>query len=117
MLHGETPSLFVDDEDQATKLLFSDAGSATALELSAEGDAGHFCLHTDGSGHARVTIPYQRFYSQDSKRMRRLPVSASHHGPLSFALGGTWGHADVQLPMTVEQAMTIPGEGQGPSPA
>ena len=35
MLHGETPSRFVDPADQATRLLFSDAGSATALEVSA----------------------------------------------------------------------------------
>ena len=48
MLHGETPSRFVDPSDHATTLLFSDSGSATAVELSDEG-TGHFVLHTDGS--------------------------------------------------------------------
>ena len=51
MLHGETPSRFVSPEDQATVLLFSDAGSATALELDDDPAAGgQFVLHTDGSG-------------------------------------------------------------------
>jgi len=50
MLHGETPSHFVSPDDQATRLLFSDAGSATALELDASAAGGQFCLHTDGSG-------------------------------------------------------------------
>jgi 3-oxoacyl-[acyl-carrier-protein] synthase-3 len=51
MLHGETPSRFVSPEDQATVLLFSDAGSATALELDDDpASGGHFVLHTDGSG-------------------------------------------------------------------
>jgi len=51
MLHGETPTRFVSPEDQATVLLFSDAGSATALELDDDPQAGgHFVLHTDGSG-------------------------------------------------------------------
>lgn len=51
MLHGETPSRFVSPEDQATVLLFSDAGSATALELDEDSSAlSHFALHTDGSG-------------------------------------------------------------------
>ena len=55
MLHGETPSRFVSPDDQATALLFSDAGSATALEL-APGGCGYFCLHTDGAGHAGLII-------------------------------------------------------------
>lgn len=55
MLHGETPSRFVAPDDQATRLLFSDAGSATALEL-ADGGSAAFCLHTDGSGHAGLII-------------------------------------------------------------
>lgn len=49
VLHGETPSLFVDPTDHATTMLFSDAGSATAVESDPAG-RGHFCLHTDGLG-------------------------------------------------------------------
>src|SRR5256885_4556502 len=44
MLHGETPSRFVAPDDQATRLLFSDAGSATAIEIGPSDDGGgHFC--------------------------------------------------------------------------
>ena len=51
MLHGETPTHFVDPRDHATTMLFSDSGSATALEFVAgESADAHFCLHTDGSG-------------------------------------------------------------------
>ena len=51
MLHGETPSHFVDPQDHATTMLFSDSGSATALELDPTATTqASFCLHTDGSG-------------------------------------------------------------------
>jgi 3-oxoacyl-[acyl-carrier-protein] synthase III len=55
VLHGETPSLFVDRADHATTMLFSDAGSATAVESDPEG-RGHFCLRTDGAGHDGLII-------------------------------------------------------------
>lgn len=51
VLHGETPTLFVNPQDHATTLLFGDAGSATALEYSGnEADQGWFSLFTDGTG-------------------------------------------------------------------
>jgi 3-oxoacyl-[acyl-carrier-protein] synthase-3 len=51
LLHGETPSLYAADGDQAVALLFGDAGSATALESSTE-RAAHwfFALRSDGTG-------------------------------------------------------------------
>jgi 3-oxoacyl-[acyl-carrier-protein] synthase-3 len=55
MLHGESPSRFVHPEDHATTLLFSDSGSAAALELDPAG-VGHFCLHTDGSGYGGLIV-------------------------------------------------------------
>jgi 3-oxoacyl-[acyl-carrier-protein] synthase-3 len=80
MLHGETPSRFVDPADHATTLLFGDSGSATALELAPSG-AGHFCLHTDGSGYAGLIIrggvvgPRR----QRHRRVRVSPVQSLHH--------------------------------------
>jgi 3-oxoacyl-[acyl-carrier-protein] synthase-3 len=55
MLHGESPSRFVHPQDHATTLLFSDSGSAAAIEADPEG-AGHFCLHTDGSGYGGLIV-------------------------------------------------------------
>lgn len=51
VLHGETPSRFVDPGDHATTLLFGDSGSATALEHTGDAqDEAWFGLFTDGSG-------------------------------------------------------------------
>lgn len=57
VLHGETPSLFVDPADHATTLLFGDAGSATALEHTGrEHDDALFGLFTDGKGAGSLII-------------------------------------------------------------
>lgn len=50
LLHGETPSRIVAPDDHATRLLFSDCGSATALERDDSAPESAFCLHSDGSG-------------------------------------------------------------------
>jgi len=56
LLHGETPSKFSTPDDHATTLLFSDAGSATALETSATAPDSFFALHTDGAGAEQLII-------------------------------------------------------------
>lgn len=56
LLHGETPSKFIASDDHTTTLLFGDAGSATALESSAEAPESFFALHTDGSGAEQLII-------------------------------------------------------------
>lgn len=56
MLHGETPSRFVNPADHATRLLFGDAGSATALELDDSNEPCWFSLHTDGRGFDGLII-------------------------------------------------------------
>ncbi|MEI6083175.1 MAG: ketoacyl-ACP synthase III [Verrucomicrobiota bacterium] len=58
LLHGETPSRFVDPEDRTVGLLFGDAGSATAIEAGRqESDKKWwFSLHTDGTGNQALII-------------------------------------------------------------
>jgi 3-oxoacyl-[acyl-carrier-protein] synthase-3 len=52
MMHGETPSQFTSPDDHATTLLFGDAGSATAVELSdGATHPAYFCLQSDGQGY------------------------------------------------------------------
>jgi 3-oxoacyl-[acyl-carrier-protein] synthase III len=51
VLHGETPTRFSDKADRSVSLLFGDAGSATALEVSPEAPEWHYALHSDGSGY------------------------------------------------------------------
>jgi 3-oxoacyl-[acyl-carrier-protein] synthase-3 len=85
MLHGETPSLFVDPADQATRLLFGDAGSAAALELGGESPA-HFCLHTDGTGYAGLIIPGGAFRDRHPAQPRDLSLSMDGAGIFNFTL-------------------------------
>jgi 3-oxoacyl-[acyl-carrier-protein] synthase III len=56
MLNGDTPSRFTSPDDHATSLLFSDAGSATALELAPDDTPSFFSLHTDGGGSDSLII-------------------------------------------------------------
>lgn len=86
LLHGETPSRFVDAGDQATKLLFGDAGSATALELDAGGRGGDFCLHTDGSGHAGLIIRGGAFRDRRPADPRDLCLRMDGAGIFNFTI-------------------------------
>ena len=56
MLNGDTPSRLTSPDDHATTLLFSDAGSATALELTDEPTPTVYTLHTDGAGADSLII-------------------------------------------------------------
>ncbi len=86
MLHGETPSRFVDPSDHATKLLFSDSGSATAIELDAAGPAAHFCLNTDGAGHAGLIIRGGGFRDRFPADPRELSLRMDGAGIFNFTI-------------------------------
>jgi 3-oxoacyl-[acyl-carrier-protein] synthase III len=85
MLHGETPSRFVDPSDHATTLLFSDCGSATAIE-GCEGETGHFCLHTDGSGHAGLIMRGGAFRDRQPANPRDLALRMDGAGIFNFTI-------------------------------
>lgn len=85
MLHGETPSRFVDPTDHATTLLFSDSGSATAIEAH-EGGSGHFVLHTDGSGHAGLIIRGGAFRDRHPADARDLSLRMDGAGVFNFTI-------------------------------
>lgn len=85
MLHGETPSRFVDPADHATTLLFGDSGSATALELDERG-RGHFCLHTDGSGHAGLIMRGGGFRDRFPANPRHLALEMDGAGVFNFTI-------------------------------
>ena len=85
VLHGETPSRFVDPSDHATTLLFSDAGSATAIE-AAPGSGGHFCLHTDGAGHAGLIIRGGAFRDRFPANPRDLSLQMDGAGIFNFTI-------------------------------
>jgi 3-oxoacyl-[acyl-carrier-protein] synthase-3 len=88
MLHGETPSRFVDPTDHATVLLFGDAGSATALEL--EGGASrrgsHFVMHTDGQGHDGLIIRGGAFRDRHPANPRHLALEMDGGAIFNFTV-------------------------------
>ena len=82
LAHGETPSLFTNPTDRATRLLFGDAGSATAIEADPNGSRWHYNLKTDGAGFDALIIPAGGF-------RERQPQSPDHcfvamNGPQLF---------------------------------
>jgi 3-oxoacyl-[acyl-carrier-protein] synthase-3 len=100
MLHGETPSRFVSPTDQATKLLFGDAGSATALEASAQG-RGHFCLHTDGTGYAGLIIRGGAFRDREPADARDLSLRMDGAGVFNFTI--------KRVPTLIQEALELSG--------
>ena len=85
MLHGETPTRFVDPSDHATTLLFSDSGSATALELH-EGGRAHFCLQTDSAGYAGLIIRGGAFRDREPADPRDLSLRMDGAGVFNFTI-------------------------------
>jgi 3-oxoacyl-[acyl-carrier-protein] synthase-3 len=57
---GDTISKIIDKEDRATALLFGDAGTMTALEVSHHSDA-FFVMGTDGKGAENLIVPTGAF--------------------------------------------------------
>src|SRR6185295_16602473 len=102
MLHGETPSLFVSPADQATRLLFGDAGSATALEATSQG-TGHFCLHTDGTGHAGLIIRGGAFRDREPSDPRDLSLRMDGAGIFNFTI--------KRVPPLIQEALALAGLG------
>lgn len=54
---GDTVTRMVDPQDRATAMLFGDAGTMTALEVSADAAQAHFVLGTDGRGASNLIVP------------------------------------------------------------
>ena len=102
MLHGDTPSRFVDPGDHTTTLLFGDSGSATALE-GAEGGRGHFCLHTDGKGHAGLILRGGAFRDRQPANPRHLSLEMDGTGVFNFTI--------KRVPPLVADALALAGCG------
>lgn len=54
LLVGDTITHLLDDSDQSTVPIFSDAGTATALEFNTEASEAFFNLQTDGKGFEAI---------------------------------------------------------------
>lgn len=100
LLHGETPSRFTHVDDHATTLLFGDAGSATALELS-EGEGASFCLHTDGSGFDGLIMRGGGFRDRNPQDPRDLALSMDGAAIFNFTI--------KRVPALIEEALAFAG--------
>lgn len=87
MLHGETPSQFTSPDDHATTLLFSDVGSATAIEMTdASGHQGFFCLQTDGQGYDDLIVRGGGFRDRSPSNPRDLFLHMDGAGIFNFTI-------------------------------
>lgn len=87
VLHGETPSRFIDPQDHATTLLFGDAGSATALEYTGrEQDEAWFGLFTDGSGAESLIIRGGAYRDQHPANPRDLCLAMDGVSVFNFTI-------------------------------
>jgi 3-oxoacyl-[acyl-carrier-protein] synthase III len=102
MLHGETPSRFVAPDDHATRLLFGDAGAATALESSPDAPPMHFCLHTDGTGYEGLIIRGGGFRDRNPTDPRDLCVTMDGAGIFAFTI--------KRVPTLVQDTLTLAGQ-------
>jgi 3-oxoacyl-[acyl-carrier-protein] synthase III len=100
MLHGETPTRFSDKSDRSVALLFGDAGSATALEATADPseEPWWFSLHTDGSGWKDLIIEGGGFRNRFPEDPRKNFVSMNGAGIFNFAI--------KCVPTVIEETLT-----------
>jgi 3-oxoacyl-[acyl-carrier-protein] synthase III len=104
MLHGETPTHFLDPADHTTTLLFSDSGSATAVEADPAG-RGHFCLHSDGSGHAGLIIRGGAFRDRQPADPRDLSLRMDGAGVFNFTI--------KRVPTLIQDTLALAGLAVG----
>lgn len=57
LLVGDVSSSVVSEKDKSASPIFSDAGSATVLEVCDDENKIHFSLHNDGEGYNAIIIP------------------------------------------------------------
>lgn len=100
VLHGETPSRFTHPDDRSTFLLFGDAGSATALDVSADKtETWGFCLCTDGSGYDDLIIPAGGF------RQRTTDVDRDNYVHMNG--GNLFNFTVKRVPELIEETLTL----------
>lgn len=72
LMAGDTISKLIAPEDVSHKLLFGDAGTATAIEFSTTASATHFFLGTDGKGNQSLIVPNSGLRNWEEEKHRRV---------------------------------------------
>ncbi len=103
LLHGETPSKFITADDHATTLLFSDAGSATAIESASDAADSYFALHTDGAGAQQLMIRGGGFRDRFPENARHLHLEMDGAAIFNFTV--------KRVPELIEETLGFAGLG------
>tara|TARA_Y100001968_G_scaffold317147_1_gene345784 strand:+ start:3332 stop:4330 length:999 start_codon:yes stop_codon:yes gene_type:complete len=74
LLVGDTISKITNPSDRSTRLLFGDAGSATAIESGGE-DSWKFLLGTDGSGADSLKADHDQYLTMDGSKVFEFTLS------------------------------------------
>lgn len=103
VLHGETPSRFTDKADRSVSLLFGDAGSATALEVSdvAETAEWYYALHSDGSAYQSMIIESGGFRDRFGADPRKHCVTMDGALIFNFTI--------KRVPSLIEETLSMAG--------
>lgn len=110
---GDTISRIVDPGDRATALLFGDAGTATALEASADAGTSHFILGSDGQGVTNLIVPTGGFRDYGACGDPRL---ADKLGTALYMDGGEIFNFTLRtIPPLVKRTMEL-GSADGKAP-
>jgi len=92
LLVGDTITRLIDKDDNSTHPIFSDAGTATALEFDSKAERMFFNLQTDGSGYDAILMKEGGARNPGSGLMRM-----NGHDVLAFAL--------KEVPGNIERAL------------
>lgn len=90
LLVGDTITHSLSPKDKSTIPIFSDAGSATALEYSNEAKPSYFNLQTDGGGFQSICIPHggSRFPLQEDSYELKSIGTGIERGDAHLAMQG-----------------------------
>ena len=104
VLHGETPSRFTDKGDRSVSLLFGDAGSATALEVSEASESAdwYYALHSDGSSYQSMIIESGGFRDRFGTDPRKHCVTMDGALIFNFTIR--------RVPPLIEETLSIAGK-------
>ena len=83
LLAGDTVTKICSPEDKSTFPLFGDAGTATALEYSAESSGMQFNFNTDGNGYETIIVRdggYRSPVAESSLEMKNCGENISRRG-------------------------------------
>jgi 3-oxoacyl-[acyl-carrier-protein] synthase III len=101
LLVGETPSKICYPADRATRLIFGDAGTASALEIDPGGGPMGFVLHTDGHGANDFFVHAGGFRDRFCQEERQHYIQMNGANIFAFTMN--------RVPALISEALLLAG--------